>query len=96
MGLSSAEAELYGSGSGAMERLGAVQLLQEWQYKAVPLLQKDSQGALAVCKRRGLWSNETCQVEDDHCARRLKTERLRVHKVDSRQPGRPHNQSRGN
>ena len=51
--LSSAEAELYDIGSGAIEGLGAVQLLREGQYKTVPLLQTDSQSALAICKRRG-------------------------------------------
>ena len=56
---SSVEAELYGIGSGAIEGLGAAQLLKEWQYKTVPLLQTDSQsaheewlktGRLRICK----------------------------------------------
>ena len=51
--LSSEEAELYAVGSGAIEGLGAAQLLQEWQYKTVPLLWTDSQSAVAVYKRRG-------------------------------------------
>ena len=50
--LSSAEAELYAIGSGAIEGLGAAELLQEWQCKTVPLHWTDSQSALAVCKRR--------------------------------------------
>ena len=38
--LSSAEAELYGIGSGAIEGLRAAQLLKEWHYKTVPLFRR--------------------------------------------------------
>ena len=47
--LSSAEAELYAIGSGAVETLGADTLLKEWGYgEAVPALMADSSSALAV------------------------------------------------
>ena len=49
--LSSAEA---GIGSGAIEGLGASQLLREWQYETVPLLQTDSQSGT-----RGLQATRT-------------------------------------
>ena len=48
--LSSAEAELYGVGSGVIEGMVAAQLLQARHYKTVPLLLTDSESALAVCQ----------------------------------------------
>ena len=48
--VSSADAKLYGIGSRAKEGLGAAQLSEEWQYKAVPLLRVDSQRALVACQ----------------------------------------------
>ena len=90
--LSSAEAELYGIGSGAIEGLGAAQLLREWQYKTVPLLQTDSQSALAVCKRTG--SNETYRAEDACSAGMAENGTTsNPQSIDSRQSGRPHDQS---
>ena len=64
----SAEAELHAIGSGAIEGLGAVQLLKEWQYKTVPLLWTDSQSALAVCKRRGPGRMNTRRIKDARSA----------------------------
>ena len=81
--LSSAEAELYGIGSGAIEGLGAVQLLREWQYKTVPLLQTDSQSALAVCKRRGPGRMKHIELNMLAVQEWLKTGRLRIHKVST-------------
>ena len=75
---------LYGIGSGAIEGLGAAQLLQEWQYKSVPLLQTDAQSALAVCKRRRLLSNETHRVEGVHSAGMADNGATRVHKGSTR------------
>ena len=48
--VSSADAKLYGIGSGANGRLRSTQLSEEWQYKVVPLLQTDSQRALVACQ----------------------------------------------
>ena len=91
--LSSAEAELYAIGSGAIEGLGAAKLLQEWQCKTVPLLWTDSQSALAVCKRRGPGRRKHVELK-----------MLAVHQwskkgttsssqsIDSRQSSRPHDQ----
>ena len=81
--LSSAEAELYGIGSGAIEGLGAAQLLREWQYKTVPLLQTDSQSALAVCKRRGPGRMKHIELKMLAVQEWLKTGRLRIHKVST-------------
>lgn len=81
--LSSAEAELYGIGSGAIEGLGAAQLLQEWQYKTVPLLQTDSQSALAVCKRRGPGRMKHIELKMLTVQEWLKTGRLRIHKIST-------------
>ena len=74
--LSSAEAELYGIGSGAIEGLGAAQLLREWQYKTVPLLH--SQSALAVRKRRGPGRMKHIELK-----MLAKTGRLRIRKVST-------------
>ena len=81
--LSSAEAELYGIGSGAIEGLGASQLLREWQYETVPLLQTDSQSALAVCKRRGPGRMKHIELKMLAVQEWLKTGRLRIHKVST-------------
>ena len=78
--LSSAEAELYAIGSGAIEGLGAAQLLQVWQCKAVPLLLTDSQGALAVCKRRGPGRMKHVELKMLTVQEWLKTGRLPVRK----------------
>ena len=92
--LSSAEAELYGIGSGAIEGLGAAQLLREWQYKTVPLLQTDSQSALAVCKRRGPGRMKTYRAEDACSAGMAENGTTwNPQSIDSRQSGRPHDQS---
>ena len=93
--LSSAEAELYGIGSEAIEGLGAAQLLREWQYKTVPLLQTDSQSALVVCKRRGAGSNETYRAEDACSAGMAENGTTsNPQSIDSRQSGRLRDQSR--
>ena len=81
--LSSAEAELYGIGSGAIEGLGAAQLLREWQYETVPLLQTDSQSALAVCRRRGPGRMKHIELKMLAVQEWLKTGRLRIHKVST-------------
>ena len=81
--LSSAEAELYGIGSGAIEGLGASQLLREWQYETVPLLQTDSQSALAVCKRRAPGRMKHIELKMLAVQEWLKTGRLRIHKVST-------------
>ena len=81
--LSSAEAELYGIGSGAIEGLGAAQLLRERQYETVPLLQTDSQSALAVCKRRGPGRMKHIELKMLAVQEWLKTGRLRIHNVST-------------
>ena len=50
---SSAKAELYTLGTGAVESLGITQLLREWNITVAPLLMTDSSSAKAVCSRRG-------------------------------------------
>ena len=92
--LSSAEAELYGIGSGAIEGLGASQLLREWQYETVPLLQTDSQSALAVCKRRGPGRMKHIELKMLAVQEWLKNGTTsNPQSIDSRQSGRPHDQS---
>ena len=82
--LSSAEAELYGIGSGAIEGLGAAQLLKEWQYKCFS-------GVHATRRTR---SNETYRVEDAHSAGMAENGTTsNPQSIDSRQSGRPHDQS---
>ena len=78
---SSAEAELYAIGSGAIEGLGAAQLLQAWQYKTVPLLLTDPRSALAVCKRRGPGRTKHIELKMLTVQEWLKTGRLRIHEV---------------
>ena len=73
----------YGIGSGAIEGLGAAQLLREWQYKTVPLLQTDSQSALAVCKRRGPGRMKHIELKMLAVQEWLKTGRLRIRKVST-------------
>ena len=82
--LSSTEAELYGIGSGAIEGLGAAQLLTEWQYKTVPLLQTDSQSAPCGLQATRTGSNEK-HIELKMLAVQewLKTGRLRIRKVST-------------
>ena len=70
-------------GSGAIEGLGAAQLLREWQYETVPLLQTDSQSALAVCKRRGPGRMKHIELKMLAVQEWLKTGRLRIHKVST-------------
>ena len=79
----SAEAELYAIGSGAIEGLGAAQLLKEWQCKTVPLLWTDSQSALAVCRRRGPDRMKHVELKMLAVQEWLKTGRLRVRKVST-------------
>ena len=66
--LSSAEAELYAIGSGAIEGLGAAQLLQEWQCKAVPLLLTDFPERARSLQTQRAGSNETRGAQDAHSA----------------------------
>ena len=90
--LSSAEAELYAIGSGEIEGLGVAQLLQEWQCKTVPLLWKASPSALAVQTQRTRL-NEPCRAEDTHSAGMAENRATSSSpSIDSRQPGRPHDQ----
>ena len=81
--LSSAEAELYAIGSGAIEGLGAAQLLKEWQCKTVPLLWTDSQSALAVWRRREPGRMNHVALKMLEVQEWLKTGRLRVRKVST-------------
>ena len=60
-----------------------MQLLREWQYKTVPLLQTDSQSALAVCKRRGPGRMKHIELKMLAVQEWLKTGRLRIHKVST-------------
>ena len=81
--LSSAEAELYAMASGAIEGLGAAQLLQEWLCKTVPLLLTDSQSAPAVCKRRGPGRMKFIELKMLPVQEWLNTGRLRIHNVST-------------
>ena len=91
--LLSALAQLYGISSGASEGLEAAQLLQEWQYKTVPLLLTDSQSALAVPQAKRAGSNETHGVEDAHSSGTVENGTTSYpQSIDSRQSSRPHDQ----
>ena len=91
--LSSAEAELYAIGSGAIDGLGAAQLLKEWQCETVPLLWTDSQSALAVCRRRGPGRMKHIELKMLAVQEWLKTGRLRVRKISTHDnPANPHDQ----
>ena len=82
--LSSAEAELYAIGSGAIETLGAAQLLKEWKYDGVnPLLMTDSQSALAVCRKRGPGKMKHVELKMLAIQDWVKEGRLRIHKVST-------------
>ena len=91
--LSSAEAELYGIGSGAIEGLGAAQLLR----MAIQNSTATSDG-LTECTR-GLQatrtgSNETYRAEDARSAGMAENGTTsNPQSIDSRQSGRPHDQS---
>ena len=63
--------------------LGAAQLLREWQYKTVTLLQTVSQSALAVCKRRGPGRMKHIELKMLAVQEWLKTGRLRIHKIST-------------
>eukprot|EP00959_Pyramimonas_sp_CCMP1952_P427854 8960327-Pyramimonas_sp.AAC.1 len=80
--LSSAEAELFAIGSGAVETLGADALLREWGYgEAAPAIMTDSPSALAVVKKRGPGGMEHIELEMLAVQDWIKEERLRVGKV---------------
>ena len=81
--LSSAEAELYAIGSGAIEGLGAAQLLKEWQCETAPLLWTDSQSALAVCRCRRPGRMKHIELKVLAVQEWLKTGRLRVRKIST-------------
>ena len=81
--LSSAEAELYPIGSGAIEGLGAAQLLKEWQCETAPLIWTDSKSALAVCRRRGPGRMKHIELKMIAVQEWLKTGRLRVRKIST-------------
>ncbi|CAK0870998.1 unnamed protein product [Prorocentrum cordatum] len=82
--LSSAEAELYAIGSGAIETLGAAQLLKEWKCDGVnPLLMTYSQSALAVCRKRGPGKMKHVELKTLAIQDWVKEGRLRIHKVST-------------
>ena len=79
---SSAEAELCGIGSGAIESFGAAQLLLEWQYKAVQLPQTH-RAHLRCASEEGVveWKHFELKMLTVH--EWLKTGRRRIHKAST-------------
>ena len=72
----------------------SAQLLQEWQYNTVPLLHTDSQSALAVCKRRGPGRMKHIELKMLCSAGMAENGTTsNPQSIDSRQSGRPHDQS---
>ena len=82
--LSSAEAELYAIGSGAIETLGADTLLKEWGYgDTTPTLMTDSSSALAVTKKRGPGRMKHIELKMLSVQDWVKEKRLRMGKVST-------------
>ncbi len=80
--LSSAEAELYAIGSGAIEVLGATTLLTEWgYYDQAPILYINSSSALAVCKKTGPGRMKHIEPKMLAIQDWIKEGRLRVNKI---------------
>lgn len=80
---SSAEAELYALGTGAVESLGITQLLREWDIIVVPLLMTDSSSAKAVCSRRGPGRMKHIELRMLVIQQWLAEGRLRINKVST-------------
>jgi hypothetical protein len=84
--LSSAEAELYAIGSGAVETLGTATLLKEFGiYDGVPVLRSDSQSALDVCRKRGPGRMKHIELKLLAIQEWTKEGRLTVRKVDTKE-----------
>ena len=82
--LSSAEAELYAIGSGAIETLGANTLLKEWGYSdTTPTLMTDSSSALVVAKKRGPGRMKHIELKMLSVQDWVKEKRLRMGKVST-------------
>ncbi|CAK0853161.1 unnamed protein product [Prorocentrum cordatum] len=80
--LSSAEAELYAIGSGAIETLGAETLMREWGYgDGVLALMTDSSFALAVAKKRGPGRMKHVELKMLAVQDWIKQKRLRIANV---------------
>ena len=80
---SSAEAELYALGTGAVESLGITQLLREWGIIVVPLLMTDSSSAKAACSRRGAGRMEHIELRMPVIQQWLAEGRLRINRVST-------------
>ncbi|CAK0806902.1 unnamed protein product, partial [Prorocentrum cordatum] len=80
--LSSAEAELYAIGSGAVETLGTDTLLKKVGYgEAAPAIMMDSSSALAVAKKRGPGRMKHIELKMLAVQDWIKEKRLQVGKV---------------